>query len=200
MSVDDAFPVGRRLAEHPWPWIVLISASVSLFLFWLIYFKGTPASGPEWVDTLPAFNALFNALSATCLVAGFINIRRGNWRIHIRFMLSAVAFSLLFLTSYVTYHHFHGDTPFPGEGWVRLLYFFILISHVTLSVVVVPLSRRAGAVPSPSPHRPLDLPDLALRFHHRSRRLLLPPRLYVRDGSRTPRRRGTLDLQVQEIR
>ncbi len=139
MSVDDAFPVGRRLAEHPWPWIVLISASVSLFLFWLIYFKGTPASGPEWVDTLPAFNALFNALSATCLVAGFINIRRGNRRIHMRFMLSAVAFSLLFLTSYVTYHHFHGDTPFPGEGWVRLLYFFILISHVTLSVVVVPL-------------------------------------------------------------
>ena len=58
---------------------------------------------------------------------------------HKKMMLSALFFSFLFLVSYLTYHAFHGDTLFQGEGWVRPLYFFILISHIILSVVVLPL-------------------------------------------------------------
>jgi putative membrane protein len=54
-------------------------------------------------------------------------------------MLSALTFSFLFLISYLTYHAFHGDTSFEGEGWLRTLYFFILISHILLSAVVLPL-------------------------------------------------------------
>ena len=41
--------------------------------------------------------------------------------------------------SYLTYHHFHGDTPFPGQGWIRPVYFFILISHILLSMAMLPM-------------------------------------------------------------
>ena len=54
-------------------------------------------------------------------------------------MLSALGFSAAFLVSYLIYHTFHGDTRFLGEGWIRPIYFFILISHVMLSAVMLPL-------------------------------------------------------------
>ena len=58
-------------------------------------------------------------------------------------MLGATAFSALFLVSYVIYHFFHGDTKFPGQGWIRPTYFFILISHIGLSMVALPLILSA---------------------------------------------------------
>jgi putative membrane protein len=58
-------------------------------------------------------------------------------------MLTATVFSALFLTSYIVYHSFHGDTPFPGHGWIRPVYFFILITHIGLSMVALPLILAA---------------------------------------------------------
>jgi putative membrane protein len=120
------------------PVILALSAAIAGFLVWLIYFKGK-VTAPEWVGELPAANALFNSMSALCLVFGYLNIRRGNRAIHKRFMLSATVFSALFLVSYITYHYFHGDTKFPGHGWIRPVYFLILISHISLSMVALPL-------------------------------------------------------------
>lgn len=134
-------PVAPRSTTSAWSWgwILLLSSSAAIFLVWLIYFKGAAASGPGWVAGLPAVNALLNASCAACLVAGFVQIRHGRQTVHKRFMLSALALSVLFLVSYVTYHHFHGDTPFPGRGWIRPLYFFVLSSHIVLSIIVLPL-------------------------------------------------------------
>jgi putative membrane protein len=101
--------------------------------------KGARAAAPDWVANLPAANAFFNACSATALAGGWVSIRRGNRDTHMRFMLSAVAFSTLFLASYVVYHAFHGDTRFPGQGIVRPIYFFILASHILLSVAALPM-------------------------------------------------------------
>ena len=115
-----------------------LSILVAAFLIWLIYFKGRVAA-PGWVATLPAANAAFNSLSATCLLAGYLRIRRKQQAAHKRFMLAAAGFSALFLVSYITYHSFHGDTRFPGHGWVRPVYFTILISHIGLSMVALPL-------------------------------------------------------------
>src|ERR1700730_14357566 len=117
---------------------VALSVAIASFLIWLIYFKGKVAA-PDWVSALPAANACLNSLSALCLIFGYINIRRGNRVTHMRFMLTATVFSALFLISYVTYHFFHGDTKFRGHGWIRPAYFFILISHVSLSMVALPL-------------------------------------------------------------
>ena len=65
------------LIRKPVPVMVLLSAAIASALIWLIYFKGKVAA-PNWVGTLPAANALFNSLSALCLVLGYINIRRRN--------------------------------------------------------------------------------------------------------------------------
>jgi putative membrane protein len=58
---------------------------------------------------------------------------------HQKFMLTAFAFSTLFLISYITYHHLHGDSKFQGTGIIRPIYFFILISHILLSIPTLPL-------------------------------------------------------------
>ncbi len=136
MSTVNATPA--ELARKPIPAIVALSVSVAAFLVWLIYFKGKVAA-PDWVGALPAANAFFNSLSAICLVLGYWNIRRGNRTVHMRFMVSATVFSALFLVSYITYHYFHGDTKFPGHGWIRPVYFSILISHIGLSMIALPL-------------------------------------------------------------
>lgn len=126
-----------QLGRKPIPAVLALSALISGFLIWLIYFKGKIAE-PAWVTSLPAANAAFNSLSAISLVFGYVNIRRGNRSTHMRFMLAATVFSALFLLSYVTYHAFHGDTHFPGHGAVAYLYFSILASHIFLSIVALP--------------------------------------------------------------
>jgi putative membrane protein len=120
--------------------IVILSAGIILYLFWLIYLR-EPAPEENSLDLsfLPAVNALLNSMSASCLILGYLAIRKGNQTRHIKMMVSALTFSFLFLISYLTYHTFHGDTLFQGEGWIRPLYFFILISHISLSAVVLPL-------------------------------------------------------------
>jgi len=94
---------------------------------------------PAVLSLLPSLNAGLNAASAFLLILGFIFIRQGAWTGHALCMCSAFGTSTLFLISYLTYHYFHGATPFMGEGWIRPVYFTILISHTILAVAVVPL-------------------------------------------------------------
>jgi len=120
--------------------IIVVSSVIIFFLFWLIYIR-EPATyrGSLDLTILPALNAILNSMSATCLFLGFLSIRRGKRELHKKMMLSALSLSFLFLVSYLTYHAFHGDTVFQSEGWIRPMYFFILISHISLSVIVLPL-------------------------------------------------------------
>jgi putative membrane protein len=94
---------------------------------------------PEYISYLPHLNAVLNTTSAIFLVAGYQFIRRGRISAHRNCQVTAVFTSTLFLISYLTYHYYHGETRFPGEGIVRPFYFAILISHVFLAVVIVPL-------------------------------------------------------------
>ena len=119
--------------------ILSFSAVVVAFLFWLIYFKPAQGYSSRFIGALPAVNATLNGVSSLLLVAGFVAIRRRNINLHLRLMFAALVSSALFFVSYVVYHHFHGDTKFTGVGTIRPVYFFVLISHIVLSVVVVPL-------------------------------------------------------------
>lgn len=96
---------------------------------------------------LPFVNALLNAGSAVCLVAGYVFIRRRRVPAHRAAMLSAFALSTLFLISYVTYHLQAGSRPYGGQGITRIIYFVLLLSHVILAVAILPLAlttlRRA---------------------------------------------------------
>ena len=119
--------------------IIGVSLVALLFLIWLIYIKPPSESIADWVYNLPALNASFNTLSTIFLLLGFREIKNRNFGKHMKYMLSAFVTSALFLTTYVVYHHFAGDTKFMGEGFIRPIYFFILISHIILSAFVVPL-------------------------------------------------------------
>ncbi len=120
--------------------IIIVSIAILLFLVWLIYLKES-ATVPNltFLNYLPATNAILNSLSVICLVLGYVAIRKREKALHMKFMLSALTFSFLFLVSYLTYHTFHGDTLYHGEGVIRIVYFFILISHIFLSAVVLPM-------------------------------------------------------------
>lgn len=119
--------------------ILLISGLVFAFLIWLIYYKGGSDYSSNLITSLPALNALLNSISAILLILGYRAIRQGKYLTHMRYNLTAFFTSSLFLISYVIYHNFHGSTPFPGEGIIRPVYFFILISHIILSALVMPM-------------------------------------------------------------
>lgn len=119
--------------------ITLVSASILGFLLWLIYLRPPSTGSPPWIHAVPAAGAVFNALSASCLVAAVAAIRRSHLRFHVGFVLGALSCSALFLAAYILHHAYHGDTRFAGEGGIRTLYFLILISHVLLSTGVLPL-------------------------------------------------------------
>jgi uncharacterized membrane protein YozB (DUF420 family) len=91
------------------------------------------------VSALPHLNAALNAASAIFLLLGYRFIRRKRINQHKICMLSAVTASVLFLISYLIYHSNIGSKPFQGRGFIRTIYFLILISHTILAVVNVPL-------------------------------------------------------------
>jgi putative membrane protein len=87
----------------------------------------------------PALNAALNGASAILITTGRVLIGRGHVRLHRACMIAAVAVSSLFLACYLYYHAHVGSVRFPGQGWVRTLYFAILISHTLLAAAVAPL-------------------------------------------------------------
>ena len=89
---------------------------------------------------LPALNAALNGLSALLLASGYLCIRRRKVTAHKACMGSAFAISTLFLLSYLTYHYHVGSVPFRGQGWIRPVYFAVLISHTTLAATILPLA------------------------------------------------------------
>jgi putative membrane protein len=88
----------------------------------------------------PALNATLNATSAILLAGGYAAIRAGNRQVHKRFMVSAFWVSVVFLASYVIYHlRVKQVVLFQGQGWIRPVYFTLLLSHTVLAIVIVPL-------------------------------------------------------------
>ena len=170
--------------HNPLTWILPLSAGLAAFLLWLPYGKPAATTAADWMTMLPTTNALFNALSACCLIGGLLNIRRGNRAVHIRFMLAAVICSTFFLVGYIVHHHFHGDTPFPGQGFIRPIYFTILISHIVLSVIALPLVLTtlyyaATAQYQTTQDCPLTFP-FAVRFGHGVAVFLFSASLHLR--------------------
>jgi putative membrane protein len=87
-----------------------------------------------------ALNATLNGISAVLLVCGYAMIRRRKIQAHRTFMISAFICSTAFLISYVIYHIRVGNVHFLGQGWIRPVYFTLLISHVLLAAAIVPLA------------------------------------------------------------
>lgn len=88
---------------------------------------------------LPPIYATINGITAIVLVAGVLAIKNGNIKLHQRLMTTAIVFSVAFLVMYVAYHMTSNTTTFGGKGIIRPVYFFILVSHILLSIAVIPL-------------------------------------------------------------
>jgi putative membrane protein len=88
---------------------------------------------------LPPLYATINGVTAILLVGAVISIKRGNRKLHERFNTAAIACSLLFLVMYIAYHMTSDSTIFGGEGIIKYVYYFILITHIVLSIIVIPL-------------------------------------------------------------
>src|SRR5882724_11443025 len=96
------------------------------------------------VSDLPALNATLNLISAVLLGTGYWFIKNRNIRAHKACMVGALITSTVFLTSYLIYHYEVGNVLFTKQGWIRPVYFFILITHVTLAIVILPLVLRTA--------------------------------------------------------
>jgi uncharacterized membrane protein YozB (DUF420 family) len=103
---------------------------------------GRPAAIPADPrgSPLPALNAFLNGTAAGLLAVGYLLIRRKQVSAHKRCMVTAFGFSCLFLFSYLVHHIQVGSVPFAGRGWIRPLYFALLVSHIGLAALILPLS------------------------------------------------------------
>jgi len=121
-----------------WIFNALLSSAAVGFLAWLLLLREGGGAHAD-LSFMPGVNASLNATSATLLILGLAAIRSGRREVHQRLMVSAFAASAVFLVGYVLYHYAHGDTPYQGVGGVRVVYFTILITHVLLSIVMLPM-------------------------------------------------------------
>lgn len=92
------------------------------------------------ITILPMLNAIFNSFTFVFLLAALITIKKKNITLHRRFIFAAFTTTALFLISYVTYHYLAADTPYGGEGPLKYIYYFILITHILLAAVIVPMA------------------------------------------------------------
>ncbi len=114
-------------------WILSIGVPVVVAILF-----GVRIPGVERLGFLPPVYATINALTAVLLVVAVVQIKKGNRKTHEKLMKTAIALSVLFLVMYIAYHMTSDPTPYGGEGVLKTVYYFVLISHIILSIVVIP--------------------------------------------------------------
>ncbi|MEN8790513.1 MAG: DUF420 domain-containing protein, partial [Flavobacteriaceae bacterium] len=123
-------------------WITAISIIVPLVVV-LLFRVRLPNVDPLYF--LPPIYAGINALTALLLILAVWAIKNGKRQLHQNLMTTCIGLSILFLLMYIAYHMTSDATPYGGEGVLRYIYFFILISHIALSIVIIPLVLKTYA-------------------------------------------------------
>ncbi|WP_347373884.1 DUF420 domain-containing protein [Aequorivita sp. Q41] len=116
-----------------WIWILSIIIPVAVAVLFTVKIPGVARMG-----FLPPIYATINGITALLLITAVYQIKNGNRKLHERLMKTAIVFSVLFLVLYVIYHMTSDSTPFGGEGIIKYVYYFILITHILLSIAVIP--------------------------------------------------------------
>lgn len=119
--------------------ITVISIAVPLVVVALFYLKPPQIAVGFDLHILPAFHAALNFTTALMLILGYWFIRNKNKKGHQYAMMTAFGLSSVFLISYVTYHSLTEPTRFGGEGLVRGVYYFFLVTHIILAAIVLPM-------------------------------------------------------------
>jgi putative membrane protein len=121
------------------PFIVAATIAIPAVVTLLTFAPQVSLLGDFNYHLLPRLNAIINGTTFFVLLAGLIAIKKGNITIHRRLMTSAIVLSVVFLVSYILFHAATEPTKFGGEGAIRSLYYFVLLTHIVLSAAVVPL-------------------------------------------------------------
>jgi len=116
--------------------IIAVSIAIPVVVVVLFNIK-LPNVAP--LNFLPPIYATINGITAILLIGALVAIKNQNRQIHQTLMQLALLCSVLFLGMYVAYHMTSDSTPYGGEGLVRYLYFFILTTHILLSIAVIPM-------------------------------------------------------------
>lgn len=121
-------------------WIVVLSVTIPLVVA-LLFGVNLRKMGfaVEPLSFLPPIYATINGCTAILLVAAVVSIKNGKRQLHENLMKAAIGCSILFLGMYVAYHMTSDSTKFGGEGIIKYVYYFILITHILLSVIIIPL-------------------------------------------------------------
>jgi len=123
---------------------ILISIFIPSIVAVLLFLpKGDPNEINPWIYNLPFINAIINTLTAILLILGVYFVKNAKVQNHKICMISSFILGALFLVFYVIYHSNAPSTAFGGEGFIRYVYFFFLLSHVLLAFIVVPLVLSA---------------------------------------------------------
>ena len=121
---------------------VVMALSIVVFLVVVALNKRLitpPDTFPSFIYNLPALNAIINGTCFVLLLFSYRAIRAKRIEQHKKINLTAFGLSALFLISYVTYHFFVPETSYGGEGFLKSLYYFVLITHIPLAAIVLPL-------------------------------------------------------------
>lgn len=117
-------------------WITILSILIPVVVAVLFMFK---IPNVEPLSFLPPIYATINGLTAVFLIMAVIAIKKGNQKLHQNLMTTCIVFSLLFLVMYVAYHMTSDSTPFGGTGAIKAIYLFILLTHIVLSIAIIPM-------------------------------------------------------------
>jgi putative membrane protein len=118
-------------------WIWIIAVIVPVLVAVLLFMPSKINVASDWVYFLPHLNAVINSAATVALIAGVIFIKKGNIDYHKAAMTAAFGLGAVFLVSYVVYHATAESTTFGGEGWIRPVYYFILITHIVFAAVAL---------------------------------------------------------------
>ena len=121
-------------------WIVLLSVAIPLVVA-LLFGVNLRKMGfdVQPLSFLPPIYATVNGITAVLLVAAVMAVKNGNIVLHERLMKTAIGCSIAFLGMYVAYHMTSDSTAFGGEGVIKFVYYFILVTHIILSIAIIPL-------------------------------------------------------------
>lgn len=121
-------------------WVIILSVIIPIVVAILFGVKLKDYGiDIEPLTFLPPVYASINGITALVLIFAVRAIKNGNRKLHERLMKTAIGLSVLFLVMYVAYHMTSDSTPYGGEGLIRYVYFFILITHIALSIIIIPL-------------------------------------------------------------
>mgnify|MGYP001329836618 FL=1 len=122
------------------PIIISLTILINLIIVFLFFLPKQDRDIPFDLTLLPRLNAIFNSFTFIFLLAALFFILRKNIKMHRNFIFAAFTTTTLFLVTYLTYHYLAPSTPYGGEGLLKSIYYFILISHISLAPIVVLLA------------------------------------------------------------